>query len=160
MRSPPNCSKAPDRALIRRLTFAVVLLAVVTSACTPPVTELPTADLTVGGNELVVAVADNIRTRSAGLRGLESLPAGIDGMLFVFDRPRITSFTMEDTLIPLDVWFFDDDGALVGSDVMEPCPDGDCISYQPEVAIRWALETPRGELNLSSSDRISTIENR
>ena len=114
----------------------------------------------MGDKELVVLVAGTLRERTQGLSGLERLPSGVDGMLFAFDRPTITSFTMEDTLFSLDIWFFDEEGHIVGSDTMIPCPENECVKYQPEVAISWALEVPAGELTLNPTDRISTIENR
>ena len=150
-------SKTPELILIR--SILLVAMASLMVACNTPAADLPTARLTAGDNELIVLVADSLNERTRGLSGLEQLPNGVDGMLFVFDRPTITSFTMEDTLIPLDVWYFDEDGHLIGSDAMVPCSSADCISYQPDAAITWALETPAGDLTLTAADRLSTIEN-
>lgn len=35
-----------------------------------------------------------------------------EGMIFVFDRPQLMSFWMRNTLIPLDIGYFDSDGTL------------------------------------------------
>jgi uncharacterized membrane protein (UPF0127 family) len=111
----------------------------------------------VGGQSLDVAVAETSAQRSQGLRGVEKLPPGIDGMLFVFGEPRTTTFGMRDTLIPLDLWWFDEDGHLLGSVEMEPCPGGSCASYGSPGVIGWALETPQGELELVPGDDLIII---
>ncbi len=61
-----------------------------------------------------VAVAATPEQRSQGLRHVEELD-GYEGMLFVFDDPRSATFGMEDTLIALDIWWFDSAGLLLGS---------------------------------------------
>ena len=76
---------------------------------------------------------------------IESLPAGVDGMLFLFDEAAPRWFHMENTLIPLDIWWFDADGRLVGMDTMEPCSGAPCQSYHSPVPVTAALETPAGE---------------
>ena len=88
--------------------------------------------------------------------GLEELPDGMDGMLFWYPSPRGASFTMRDTLIPLDIWWFDDDGVLIGSDEMEPCPETPCESYPSPGSISWALETEQGRFDFTLGDRLST----
>lgn len=93
-------------------------------------------------------VAETPGQRRQGLRGVEALPAGIDGMLFVFDRPAPTTFGMRDTLIPLDIWWFDHEGRLLGSAEMEPCPGEPCTDYGSPGEVAWALETPQGALDL------------
>jgi uncharacterized protein len=94
---------------------------------------------------LTVAVAETPDQRSQGLRDVEALPAGLDGMLFVFGEERSATFGMKDTLIPLDIWWFDGDGRLLGSTTMEPCPGSSCPSYPSPGEVSWALETPAGE---------------
>jgi uncharacterized protein len=80
-------------------------------------------------------------------------------MLFVFDEPRSATFGMEDTLIPLDIWWFDDTGLLLGSTTMEPCEDQACPSYRSPGVIGWALETPAGEREFVVGAKLSTVEN-
>ena len=109
----------------------------------------------MGGTTLTVAVAETSGQRSQGLREVESLPAGLDGMLFVFGEERSASFGMEDTLIPLDIWWFDEDGLLVGSTTMEPCSDGACPSYPSPGGVSWALETPAGEWRFAAGAELA-----
>jgi uncharacterized membrane protein (UPF0127 family) len=54
---------------------------------------------------------------------------------------------MKDTLIPLDIAFFDGDGRLVGGLTMTPCEADPCPSYDIGAAYRYALEAPAGDLD-------------
>lgn len=116
-----------------------------TSTTTVPVVEpFPVEQVTVGDTTLTVWVAATGADRSQGLMEVEALPNGIDGMLFVFDRPEAYSFWMLNTLIPLDIWWIDEDGVLLGSTRMDPCEVQPCTSYPPPAPILYALETPAG----------------
>ena len=117
------------------------------------------ARVTVGEENLTVWVADESAERQQGLADLDELPSGVDGMLFVWPTPVSASFTMEDTLIALDIWWIDADGVVVGSAAMEPCPQNSCVSYRSPGPVRWALETPSGTVDLEVGARFSTTEN-
>jgi uncharacterized protein len=108
----------------------------------------------VGGRVLTLVVADTPTLRNQGLRGVEALPDDVDGMLFVFEDSRPATFGMRDTLLPLDIWWFDADGVLLGSARMEPCSFEPCPSYGSPGPISWALETPAGALDLTAGDRL------
>lgn len=103
---------------------------------------------------MTVLVADTPSLREQGLRGVEALPDEVDGMLFMFEEPRPATFGMRDTLIPLDIWWFDAGGVLLGSARMEPCLSAPCPSYGSPGPISWALETPAGEIDLRAGDRL------
>ncbi len=105
----------------------------------------PVAEVDVGSTSLTVWVADTTESRTQGLMGVESLPDGVDGMLFTWEEAGNRSFHMVDTSIPLDVWWFDEFGILVGSTAMTPCPESPCPSYPSPPRVRWALETPAGQ---------------
>lgn len=107
---------------------------------------------------LTVLMAETSAQRRQGLREVESLPAGVDGMLFVWDAPTSATFEMRDTLIPLDIWWFDGDGNLLGSTPMVPCPAEPCVGYGSPGPIGWALETPAGELTFAPGASLSTVE--
>lgn len=87
---------------------------------------------------------------------VEQLPEGIDGMLFVYESAFTAAFHMEDTLIPLDIWWFDADGTLVGVTQMEPCVDPVCERYPSPGRIMWALETPQGDYSFDLGSELST----
>ncbi len=97
------------------------------------------------GVELLVAVADTSERRRQGLMNIEDL-GGLDGMLFVFDRDGTGGFWMKDTLIPLDIAFFDAGGEFVDGFVMEPCTVAACPTYRPSGTYRFALEMPAGQM--------------
>lgn len=102
-----------------------------------------TVDL--AGEDLLVAVAGTPGSRARGLMGVTDLE-DLDGMLFVLDAPAVTRFWMKDTLIPLDIAFFDDEGGFVAAFTMEPCPSDPCPSYGPDTPVRYALEVPAGTM--------------
>jgi uncharacterized membrane protein (UPF0127 family) len=66
------------------------------------------------------------------------------GMLFIFDRPKKLSFWMKNTLIPLDILFFDAEGNLVSSTAMVPCQKDPCPLHQSSGDALFALEVPGG----------------
>ena len=121
--------------------------------------EFPVDDIAVGDSVLTVWVADESQERRQGLRGVEQLPGGIDGMLFVFPVVSSLSFTMRDTLIPLDIWWFDAGMKLMGSTAMVPCESEPCVTYRSPGEARWALETPAGEFRFDQGALLSIVEN-
>lgn len=139
------------------------MLALAAGACAPaapPTLDgFDSADISVGDVSLVVAVAETTEQRRQGLRDLEEFPAGFDGMLFVWDSPRSTTFIMETVPFPLDIWWFDSDGVLVGSTRMDPCPTSPCPGYPSPGPVLWALETAADKLQFEPGIRISTGEN-
>jgi uncharacterized membrane protein (UPF0127 family) len=111
-----------------------------------------TSTVEVGARTLTVAVAESADQRNQGLRRVEELPEGLDGMLFVFEEPRMATFGMRDTLMPLDIWWFAADGTLLGSTEMTPCPADPCTAYGSPGEVAHALETPAGEVEFAPRD--------
>jgi uncharacterized membrane protein (UPF0127 family) len=112
---------------------------------------LTEVDLGVGGTCRRVVVADSRDERVQGLRGVTDV-SPYDGMLFVLDDTTAGQFTMQDTLIPLDIGFYDAGGAPVGRIEMVPCPpeQSECPTYGPDAPFLLALETPAGGLTAGS----------
>lgn len=98
----------------------------------------------VDGRELTVALAATAEERSQGLRLVDDL-GDLDGMLFTWGGETVASrFTMEGTLIPLDIVFFAADGSFVDGFTMTPCSAAPCPSYAATAPYAYALETPAG----------------
>ena len=127
----------------------VVALSLVVTACgsgDPVGLEgFDTATITVDGQELAVAIADKAALRSQGLMGVSDL-GGLDGMLFIFEETTDVGFWMKDTLIALDIAFFDVGGVFVDAFTMEPCAGEPCPVYDASGEYQYAVETPAGEL--------------
>lgn len=141
--------------LLHPLVIAGVVLAL--GACsTPAQPSFPTANIEVGEVELIVWVADETSERRQGLQDVDELPNGIDGMLFAYTSPVSASFSMRNTLIPLDIWWFDADTALLGGTRMEPCFEESCTSYGSPGPIMWAVETPAGAYEFELGALLST----
>jgi uncharacterized membrane protein (UPF0127 family) len=96
-------------------------------------------------DELFVAIAGTTELRRQGLMHLTDL-GDLDGMLFVFEQDSSSGFWMKNTLIPLDIAFFDSAGSFVDGFVMEPCTTAACPSYLPSGDYRYALEMPAGQM--------------
>ncbi|MEE8498142.1 MAG: DUF192 domain-containing protein [Acidimicrobiia bacterium] len=99
-------------------------------------------EIVVGGETWHVAVADTPVLRAQGLMGVTELE--VDGMLFVFEEPVQVAFHMQDTLIPLDIAFFSEDGSLIDQLTMTPCEAVPCQTYPAAAPIKYALETTVG----------------
>jgi uncharacterized membrane protein (UPF0127 family) len=98
---------------------------------------------------LRLVVADTTEERVAGLRGHADDLGPYDGMLFVFQGPSETSFTMSDVADPLEVAFFEQDGSRNSTRVMKPCPekaDKECPVYRADGPYVFAVETKPGQL--------------
>ena len=91
-----------------------------------------------------------------GLRWRDHLAEG-EGMLFDLGSPRQATFTMQDTLIPLDMIFIGDDGRIVNIGAMrEPGSLGPYLSDGP---VRAVLELNGGaaaKYHLAPGDRVQS----
>ncbi len=107
-------------------------------ACAPE-----TADLRAGDTRLrfSVEVVDDEAERARGLMFREALPR-FGGMLFVYDRAEPVAFWMKNTLIPLDLLFFDAAGRL--THVHENATPGDLTSIPSEGPAQFVLEINGG----------------
>ena len=115
-------------------------------------------ELTVDGNSLPVALADTPALRRQGLRGVEDL-GDVAGMWFTWGGAESTSaFTMQDTLIALDIAFFDGDGEVVDVFTMVPCEQSDCPLYRASRPYVAALAVPaEGPLQLGVKTVVTSV---
>lgn len=111
----------------------------------------------VDGRELDVAVVSTPDDRSQGLRGVADL-GELQGMLFTWGGETVSSrFTMADTVISLDIAFFDPDGGFVDGFTMIPCDETPCPSYAAAGPYAYALESPAGSLTGIGSGSVLVV---
>lgn len=92
------------------------------------------------GDTVRAEVAATPQARERGLQFREHLPAG-SGMLFVFENVEPRAFWMEDTFIPLDIAYMDQNLRIVDIQQMEPESDE---LYESAAPAMFALEVPQG----------------
>jgi len=105
-----------------------------------PNTGLPTVKLTIGTNVLTAEIAATDSTRQIGLMHRFSL-APDHGMLFVHDAPRMLSFWMRNTYVPLSIAFIDAKGRIINVEDMAPHDERLTWSAAPAL---YALEMKKG----------------
>lgn len=108
--------------------------------------------IVVGHRQLRVVLADSDDERVQGLRVRDSL-GPYDGMLFVYQEPVASKFTMSTVPVALDVAFYDGQGRVISRRHMTPCsgPESACPVYGADGPFVDALETladhlPKGRL--------------
>ena len=90
-----------------------------------------------------VEIADDAEERAQGLMHRESI-AEDAGMLFLFEEPQVLSFWMKNTLIPLYILFFYENGSFVSSATMVPCEKDPCPLTSSKIPASAALEVRAG----------------
>ncbi len=114
----------------------------------------------VGNHKLTVKIAKSNDEKQKGLMGVKSLPAN-HGMLFVFEKSQPLAFWMKDTLIPLDIIFFDEDNKLINiHHQVQPCPPqvNNCPTYSSERPAKYVVELSAGEARRLSLEPGNTIQ--
>lgn len=132
----------------RFLSFAALGLFALLSGCGKNEPKAPVAPKTieerfaikVGDRTVRMQVALLPAETQQGLMHRQSLGAD-EGMLFVFDRPQRMSFWMRNTLIPLDIGYFDPAGELREIYPMYPRDENPVASRGP---MQFALEMNQG----------------
>ena len=94
-----------------------------------------------------VELATTPRQQAYGLMHVEAMDADA-GMLFIFDDMAVRSFWMKNTLIPLDMLFFDDEGRLVSA--VEAAAPGSLISRRSAGPAKYVLELNGGSMRADS----------
>lgn len=118
-----------------------------------------TVPVEVSRVSLDVLIADTPEERQTGLRGADEIPGGGDGMLFVHETPSYVRYVMLDVPIPLDIWFFDPEGALIGTTEMVPCAAEPCPLYASPGEVSWVLETIANAYEFELGARLSGAPN-
>lgn len=140
-----TCHDGPMRSML--ILVSMVLPVVSCTEATNSVGVSPITAVTLHGDAGPVRVsveeADTPDEREHGLMDRRSL--GVDeGMVFVFDGATDGSFWMKDTLIPLSIAFWNEDGRIVGIRDMDPCTADPCPTYGSPEPYVGALEVNQG----------------
>lgn len=94
-----------------------------------------------GSHDFMVDIADEGPEQIRGLMFREDL-ANNEGMLFEFDRPKVSSIWMKNTLIPLDILFVRENGKILKiAHNAVPCS---LRSASSEAVVGAVLEIPGG----------------
>lgn len=127
--------------------LAMMMLCLALGACgrgADPNANLDRGRVELGGKTYQVEIAQTPEQATHGLMNRTSL-APDAGMLFIFEEESELWFWMKDTLIPLDILFFDSEGQLVRQFVnVPPCKADPCPYYKSQGAARYVLEVNAG----------------
>jgi uncharacterized membrane protein (UPF0127 family) len=108
--------------------------------------------VSVAGHRFEVEIADTDAAREHGLMFRTHLAAD-HGMLFVYPDARVRTFWMKNTLIPLDILFFDAQGRLINvSADTPPCKTSRCPTFSSTAPARYVLELHSGVAKKSGFD--------
>ncbi len=100
--------------------------------------------VTLKGRTFTVEIADTPAARGRGLMYRNSL-AEDRGMLFIYDDDALRSFWMKNTLISLDILYFDSDLQLINViRGAQPCRYQPCPGYPSKAPARYVLELQSG----------------
>ncbi|RYE10014.1 MAG: DUF192 domain-containing protein [Hyphomicrobiales bacterium] len=140
-----------------RMAFALVALAVL-SACSgaggTASEDRAVLHTASGDYAFSIEIADDREERAKGLMFRTELKPDA-GMLFDYGTEQLTSFWMQNTLIPLDMIFIGADGVVKNIHVnARPL---DTTSIPSGVPVRFVLEIPGGrspEIGLKVGDRM------
>lgn len=141
------------RPFVASLLTLSLLLAMTGCTASEPRVELR-------GETFAVQLAQTREEQVRGLMFVDELPDGT-GMLFIFPAEGPRAFWMKNTRIPLDIFYFDDELALVSvAENARPCVRDPCPSYPSKGPARYVLELNAGmaeSLGVEPGDRLKLL---
>ncbi|MGN2253782.1 DUF192 domain-containing protein [Frateuria sp. GZRe12] len=140
---------------MKRLSLVFLLVSAAGCVGAMPKTSTPAVEL--HGHHFTTELATNEASREHGLMMRTEL-APDHSMLFVFPDTQPRWFWMKNTLIPLDILYFDADRKLVSMQLdVPPCEVDPCPSYPSDTPARYVLELPAGtarRIGVESGDEL------
>lgn len=120
---------------------------------------LPTSWIALHGHRYIVEIAQTDAQRARGLMFRSHMESN-HGMLFIHDIEEPLAYWMKDTLIALDIFYFDSNRRLVSvAKRTPPCTLGDaCPPYRSEGPAVYVLELNAGaadSLHVKKGDRLT-----
>lgn len=118
-----------------------LVLALASCSDEPPPFKLEKANLLVKGKTILAECARGPEEQARGLMYRRSLGEN-EGMLFIYDSPRMLGFWMKNTRIPLSIAYLDGNGKIVQIERMQPY---DCATlHSSSQPVRYAIEMNEG----------------
>ena len=155
--APPGLLRCPamSTTLSRFGLVAALLLATLATACANGAKRVE-----LKGESFDVELALTREEQAMGLMFRESMPDDA-GMLFIFSGEAPRSFWMKNTLIPLDILYFDSELKLVSAqENVRPCATQRCPGYPSEGPAQYVLELNAGKakaLGLEKGDVLTLL---
>ena len=106
----------------------------------------------INDKEYIVEVAETEDQKEKGLQNMHYLPED-EGMLFVYDEPEDIGFWMEDTYIPLDIIFINEDFEVIS--IAKGKPESKDIHEEKDVKFVLELNIDSG---VSVGDELEFLE--
>ncbi len=123
----------------------LLLIAFVANSFVDEQEKMEIVEASLVGQELILEIADDPFSRSVGLSGRDEMDKN-HGMIFVYEYEiEGLSFWMKDTLIPLDIVFFDRNFEIV--DIIEKvpiCEEDPCPEYISDQKAQYVVELNAG----------------
>jgi hypothetical protein len=128
-------------AAMKPTLFVLLLLA---AGCAAAAQRASVPAVELHGHRFSTELATDDASREHGLMMRTQLPAD-HSMLFVFPDSEPRWFWMKNTLVPLDILYFDADRKLVSMQLdVPPCKADPCPSYPSDAPARYVLELAAG----------------
>lgn len=101
----------------------------------------------------LMSIADTPAEHELGMQFVKQMPE-MSGMAFRFSKPRVLSFWMKNTYLPLDIIFADADGKIVKIERMLPLSLSSVTSGKPCVVAVEVLAGSLSDYNVSEGDTV------
>ncbi|MGH8400088.1 MAG: DUF192 domain-containing protein [Gammaproteobacteria bacterium] len=121
------------------MSFALLLSSFAAVAAAAP-SKTAHAHVVIAGHAFSVEIVDTEAARERGLM-FRTHMASDHGMLFMYEDAQPLTFWMKNTLIPLDILFFDAHRQLINVAAnTPPCKIADCPTYASAAPAQYVLE--------------------